>query len=78
MGRAGLSPPPTVLWTLEPMLDVSGEASLGTLPPLLATAADKLRGSVFLDKVERGNFWARAGGAGAPPAPPLGSCTPWV
>ena len=36
-------PPPTQLWTLEPMLDVSGEASLGTRPPPEdAAAADDL------------------------------------
>ena len=35
-------PPPTQLWTLEPMLDVSGEASLGTRPPPEdAAAADE-------------------------------------
>ena len=35
-------PPPTQLWTLEPMLDVSGEANLGTRPPPEdAAAADE-------------------------------------
>ncbi len=52
MGRAGFNPP--LLWTLEPMLDVSGEASLGGPVAAGADAAaaaveddDKLSGSVF-------------------------------
>ena len=62
MGRTGLRPP--LLCTLEPMLDVSGEASLGAVLDVAAVAAtadvddDKLSGSVFLtgDRAKR-DFW---------------------
>lgn len=47
----GLRPP--LLWTLDPILDVSGEASRGAVPDAAAAATavddeDKLRGRVFL------------------------------
>ncbi len=59
LGRTGLRPP--LLCTLEPMLDVSGDANRGAVPevvaaPVTATADDdKLSGSVFLtgDRAKR-------------------------
>ena len=70
-GLTGFKPPPVVLWTLEPILDVSGDASFGAFPvPVfgaLGTAGfvdedSKLRGSVFRESVERGNFAPEEGG----------------
>ena len=67
----GFKPPPVVLWTLEPILEVSGEANFGAFPvPVLVLLGavgfvdddSKLRGSVFRDNVERGNLAPEAGG----------------
>ena len=67
----GFKPPPVVLWTLEPILDVSGEANFGAFPVPVFDALgaagfvdedSKLRGSVFRDNVERGNFAPEEGG----------------
>ena len=84
-GLTGFNPPPVVLCTLEPILDVSGEANFGAfpLPPVGAsgvvdlTAEDsKLRGSVFRDNVERGNFPPADGGGGGWGLLPLGPDPP--
>ena len=79
-GFAGFKPPPVVLWTLEPILEVSGEANFGALPPPgvtgvvedLAAEDSKLRGKVLRERVDRGNFPAAAvGGGGEGPGGPL-------
>ena len=68
-GLTGFKPPPVVLCTLEPILDVSGEANFGAFPvPVFGVTVgfveddSKLRGSVFRDNVERGSFAPDAGG----------------